>query len=129
MKHVRHDDFVEYVCERLAPLGEVRPKRMFGGWGIYVDETFMAIVAFDTLWFKVDDGNRADYEALGARAFKPFADRDTVMSYREVPAEVIDDRLRLVDWARRAIDAAQRSASRKAPPRRTVGASRRKTPR
>lgn len=129
MKSVRHDDFIEHVCDLLAPLGEVRPKRMFGGWGVYVDEIFMAIVAGDTLWFKVDDGNRGDYEALGSRPFKPFEDRETVMSYWEVPAEVIDDRHRIADWARKACDAARRSASRKAPTRRRVGTAARKAPR
>lgn len=107
----RRDDFVEHVCDLLAPLGTVRPKRMFGGWGVYVDEVFMAIVAFDTLWFKVDDVNRPDYEREGSRAFRPWEDRDTVMSYREVPADVIEDRSRIVAWGRKSVDAARRSAT------------------
>jgi DNA transformation protein and related proteins len=112
MKVTRVDDFVEHVCELLAPLGAIRSKRMFGGWCIYVDEVPTGLVAYDTLWFKVDDGNRADYEAAGVGPFKPFPDRDTVMSYWQVPAAVMDDRRSLVDWARRAFDAAMRSATK-----------------
>jgi DNA transformation protein len=117
MKIERHDDFVEHVCELLAPLGVVRAKRMFGGWGVYVDEVFMAIIANDTLWFKVDDGNRAAYAAAGSQAFRPFPDRDTVMSYWLVPADVMDDRLAIVAWGREAIAAGERARTKKRPRR------------
>jgi DNA transformation protein len=113
VKGTRRDDFVEHVCDLLAPLGTVRPKSMFGGYGIYVDEAFCAIVADDTLYFKVDDGNRPDYEALGAGPFKPFEGKQMVMSYHEVPAQVMDDRRAMVEWGRRAIEAAQRSGTRR----------------
>ena len=113
MKLTRHDDFVEHVCELLAPLGAVRPKRMFGGWCIYVDEIPTGLVAYDTLWFKVDEGNRADYEAAGVGPFKPFPDKDMVMSYWQVPESVMDDRRSIVDWGRRALDAAVRSGTKK----------------
>jgi DNA transformation protein len=106
----RHDDFVEHVCELLEPLGTIRPKRMFGGWCIYVDEMPTGLIQDDTLWFKVDDGNRTDYEAAGVGPFKPFADKDTVMSYWQVPESVMDDRRAMVDWARKAHQAAVRSA-------------------
>jgi DNA transformation protein len=113
MRGTRRDDFVEHVCELLAPLGEVRPRAMFGGYGIYVDELFCAIVMSDTLYFKVDDGNRADYEAAGAAPFKPFAGRKMVMSYYEVPARVMDDRRAIVEWGRKAMEAARRGEMRK----------------
>lgn len=113
MKLTRHDDFVEHVCELLAPLGAVRSKRMFGGWCIYVDEIPTGLVAYDTLWFKVDDGNRAEYEAAGVGPFKPFPDKDMVMSYWQVPESVMDDRRSIVDWGRRAVEAAMRSGTKK----------------
>lgn len=106
----RYDDFVEHVCELLEPLGTVRPKRMFGGWCIYVDEIPTGLIQGDTLWFKVDDGNRADYEAAGVGPFKPFPDKAMVMSYWQVPVSVMDDRRAMVDWGRKAYDAAVRSA-------------------
>jgi DNA transformation protein len=113
VKGTRRDDFVEHVCDLLAPLGEVRPKSMFGGYGIYVDDVFCAIVASDTLYFKVDEGNRAEYEALGASPFKPFEGKQMVMSYYEVPAQVVDDRGAIVEWGRKALEAAGRSSTRK----------------
>jgi DNA transformation protein len=112
VKGTRRDDFIEHVCDLLAPLGEVRPKSMFGGFGIYVDEVFCAIVASDTLYFKVDDGNRADYEGLGGGPFKPFEGKQMVLSYYQVPAQVMDDRRAIVAWGRKAIEAAERSGSK-----------------
>lgn len=64
------------------------------------------------MWFKVDDGNRADYEAAGSQPFRPF-DSATVMSYWEVPADVLDDRAAIVAWGRKAIDAQLRSKAPK----------------
>jgi DNA transformation protein len=73
---------------------------------------FCAIVAHDTLYFKVDDSNRPDYEAYGAGPFKPFERKQMVMSYYEVPAQVIDDRWQMVEWGRKAIEAARRSGTK-----------------
>ncbi|MBX9965490.1 MAG: TfoX/Sxy family protein [Burkholderiales bacterium] len=108
----RYDDFVEHVCELLGPLGTIRPKRMFGGWCIYVDEMPTGLIQDDTLWFKVDEGNRADYEAAGTGQFKPFPDKEMVMSYWQVPESVMDDRRAMVDWGRKAYEAAVRSAGK-----------------
>ena len=109
LKGTRRNDFVDHVCDLLAPLGSVRPRAMFGAFGIYVDDVFCAIVAGDTLYFKVDGGNRADYERMGYGPFKPFDDKDMVMSYYEAPAEVMDDHRAILEWGRKAIEAAQRS--------------------
>jgi DNA transformation protein len=114
VKGTRRDDFVEHVCDLLAALGEVRPKSMFGGYGIYVDEVFCAIVMDNTLYFKVDGGNRPDYEALGAGPFRPFEGKQMVMSYYAVPAQVMDDRRSIVEWGRRAVEAARRSGTKRA---------------
>jgi DNA transformation protein len=61
-------EFVRYVCERLAPLGQVSARSMFGGWGLYVDNQFCAIVHRDTRYLKVDDMTRPDFEAKGCAA-------------------------------------------------------------
>src|SRR5688572_20471859 len=119
MKGIRRDDFVAHVCDLLAPLGAVHARAMFGGHGIYVDEVFCAIVAHDTLYLKVDDGNRADYQALGYAPFKPFDDKPTLMSYYEVPAEVMDRRTLFEQYAARALDAGRRAATRRASSPRT----------
>ena len=50
--------FASFVIECLQPLGPVSARRMFGGHGIYLHGTMFALIAYDQLYFKVDDGNR-----------------------------------------------------------------------
>jgi DNA transformation protein len=105
----RRNELADHVTEQLAPLGAVRARAMFGGHGIYLDDLMFALIADETLYFKVDDANRADYEAAGSTPFKLYADRATLMPYWVVPDEVMEDRARLIGWARKSVDAALRA--------------------
>jgi DNA transformation protein and related proteins len=101
---------LDRVLPRLAPIGEPRGRAMFGGWGIYIDDVFMGLIAYDVLYFKVDDGNRADYEAVGVGPFTYTGHaRPIEMSYWEVPSDVIADPDRLQAWATKALAAARRA--------------------
>ena len=99
-------EFVQYVCERLAPVGRVSVRSMFGGWGLYVDNQFCAIVHRDTLYLKADDMTRPDFEAKGCGPFKPFADKATILSYHEAPAEVLEDAAEMLVWGHKALNQA-----------------------
>ena len=86
---------------------------MFGGVGLYSGEQFFGIIAADELFFKVDDANRAGYEAAGSEPFRPVLDRPVSMSYWRVPIEVLEDPGELAVWARAAIRAAGEAPRRK----------------
>ncbi len=111
-------DFVRFVCEALGPLGgpggDVAWRRMFGGYGLYAHGVMFALVAWDTLYFKVDDRNRPAYEALGLEPFRPDPGKPLAMSYFPPPESALDDREELLAWARPALDAALAAASAKA---------------
>jgi DNA transformation protein len=85
---------------------------MFGGAGLYFEGLFFALVADDVLYFKVDDSNRADYESAGMGPFQPFPDKPYTMQYYEVPIEALENRENLYDWARKALDVAERKADK-----------------
>jgi DNA transformation protein and related proteins len=107
------DDYLYYVLEQLDEVGEVNVRRMFGGYGLYLDGAFFAIISRENvLYFKVDASTRADYEALGMSQFTP-------LHYYEVPVEVLEDRVQLAIWARKAYDVALRQAAVKTPKRRS----------
>ncbi len=106
-------DFVQMVCESLAPLGDLAVRRMFGGYGLYCDGLFFAIVADEVLYFKADDGNRADYEALGLRPFKPSDDKPVTLAYYPPPESALDEPEELMLWARPALAAAARATALK----------------
>lgn len=110
-------EFVEYLIEMLQPLGVIRPKSMFGGWGFYADERFFAIVAEETFYVKVDETSRAEFEARGLKPFRyeVRGELQASLNYYEVPAEAMDDREILCEWGRKGLEAAVRAAGQKKP--------------
>ena len=125
------EDYLQYVLEQLAGLGKVTPRRMFGGVGLYHEERFFGLIAGDTLYFKVNDSNRGDYEARGMSRFRPFPDKPYwSMTYYEVPADTLEDADDCVLWARKsvAIAAVATKAAATKPAVTKRGASKRVTP-
>ena len=102
--------FRHWVRDQLQPtVRGLRDRSMFGGVGIYAGERFFALLAEDRLYLKVDETNRADFEAAGMGPFKPFGHDGFVMQYYEVPLEVIESPAKLGAWATKAIDVAARA--------------------
>jgi DNA transformation protein len=98
----RNDAFVEFVCDQLRRLGDVRSRAMFGGHGIYCGDVFFAIVAGGRLYFKTNEQTRRRYVDAGKSFFRPKPDM-TLKNYYEVPVDVIEDDDELVAWAREAV--------------------------
>ena len=105
--------FREFVLDQLAGLDGLRARAMFGGVGLYADEVFFGILADDVLFFKVDDTNRRAYEAAGSSPFKPYADRAMTMPYYNVPIVVLEDGVKLGQWAARAVAVAKTAKTAK----------------
>ncbi len=119
-------EYVEHVLETMRAFGPVEAKAMFGGWGLYHHGAFLALVAQDVLYLKVDDGNRAAFEAQGLEPFEFVSKggKATSMSYRRAPDEALESPAEMARWARLGFEAALRAAARKAAP----GARARKAP-
>jgi DNA transformation protein len=83
-------------------------RKMFGGVGIYADGAMFGIGMGDSIYLKVDDESRAEFEELGSGPFRPNG-KQTVKSFYEVPAEVAANDTELAAWARRAVEAARAS--------------------
>jgi len=108
------NEFVEYLLELFESFGDVQAKAMFGGFGIYRRGLMFAIVDQDTLYLRVDDENRPDFESRG---LKPFTykrqGKEVPLSYYQVPYEAIDDADKLCKLAQKAFNAALRAAETK----------------
>jgi len=108
------DAFKAFVLDQLESLGDVVSRPMFGGVGLYRRGAFFGIIARDTLFLKVDDVNRGDYQKAGMTEFNPYADRRGSaqrrgsMSYYAVPVGVLENADELAEWARRSLAAAAR---------------------
>jgi DNA transformation protein and related proteins len=98
--------FVVDQLSRVVP--QVRARRMFGGVGIYSDEVFFALIADDILYFKVDESDRADFEARQMGPFQPYGSGGEVMQYYQVPDELLEDVEALRPWAEKALAVATR---------------------
>lgn len=107
-------EFVATLCEMLAPLGDVRVRRMFGGYGLSIDGLTFALIADDILYVKADDVNRAAFVEMGLEPFRPMPDKPTTLSYYPPPDSAFDDRDELLPWARSGFEAALRAAAKKA---------------
>ena len=100
----------EFVLDQLGRVAPgIRDRGMFGGVGIYADDLFFALIGDDTLYLKVDDSNRADFEDAGMGPFMPFGEGGEVMQYYELPADMLEEPDRLRPWVEKAIDVARRA--------------------
>jgi DNA transformation protein and related proteins len=105
----------EDIRELFAAFGTVTVRRMFGGAGIYAEETMFALVHDGVIYLKTDVHNAAAFEREQLPPFT-YATRDGkrgVMSYRRMPDRLYDDPDELAVWARGALAAARRGAARK----------------
>ena len=94
---------------RLAPMGPVAWRRMFGGFGVHLEGVMFALIADDVLYLKVDDRNRPEFEAAGSRPFTfERKNKPVQTSYWRIPDGVFDDGEALCRWAAGAHAAALR---------------------
>lgn len=114
---MKRSEFVEHVVETMRQFGPVEARSMFGGWGLYHGGLFFALIAEDTLYFKVDDETRARFDAEGCLPFVYNAkDGSYAMSYLQAPAETLESPPVMAEWSRLAYGAALRAAAAKKKP-------------
>jgi DNA transformation protein len=100
-------EFLSFVMEKLSPMGDIKSRAMFGGYGIFHEGLMFSLIADDILYFKVSDSNREIYEKAKS---KPFPHG---ISYWEVPTEVLEDNTQLHEWANISITIAREAAKKK----------------
>ena len=108
-------DFVDHVVETMRAFGPVSAKQMFGGWGLYHEGLFFALIAEETLYLKVDEENLARFEEAGLPPFV-YVTKDgdhMAMSYRQAPPEALESPVAMAEWARLGFAAALRAKNRK----------------
>lgn len=109
-------ELVDHCRELLAPMGAVRSRRMFGGHGLYVDELFVAIIAFGRLYLKADATTRPHFEAAACQPFVyDGAGKQVTLGYFTAPDDAMESPAVMQPWARLALEAALRGRAAKAP--------------
>ena len=112
---VASGSFAEFLREQLAPLGRVTMRRMFGKTGVFCDGVMFGMVTDDTLYFRVDDHNRAEFKE--AESFPPlnYEKKGAAidLAFWRAPERLFDEPDELVAWARAALAAARRVAAKR----------------
>lgn len=86
---------------------------MFGAWGLYCDDAFIAIIEDEVLYLKADAQTRERFRAIGARPFTYTArGAERQADYYTAPDEAIEDYETLKPWAQLALAAARRAKSK-----------------
>ena len=110
---VASETFADFLREQFAPLGGVSLRRMFGKTGVFCDGVMLAMVSENTLYFRVDDQNRATFKE--AEAFPPlnYAKKGQTidLAFWRAPERLFDEPDELMAWARAALAAAHRVAA------------------
>lgn len=100
-------EFRDFISEQLEAFGPVDIRRMFGGAGVFRAGLMFGLITDDALYFKVDDGNKADYEAAGTGPFVyEKKGREMSLAYWRVPEGLLDEADELAEWAHKAFNAA-----------------------
>lgn len=122
-------EFVAHLDEVFRSFGEVRARRMFGGYGLYHQGLMIGLVADDTLYLKVDGETIPDFLKAGSVPFE-YVKKGTAMkmSYYCAPPEIFDDAHLAKQWADKAYGAALRSRRRSGQPSGTRRKSQAATP-
>lgn len=100
------DSFKDYVLDQLRGLGRVEARAMFGGHGLYHAGIFFGVVYGGRLYLKTDEATRQGYVQLGMGPFQPN-EKQTLWSYYEVPADILEDDEALTLWAEQACQVAR----------------------
>jgi DNA transformation protein len=97
--------FKNSVLHQFHELGMVVAKAMFGGYGLYFEGVFFAIIADNRLYIKTTEETRPAYLEHGMSGFEFTPNQKNPLVYYEVPPVIFNDPSALAEWARIAINA------------------------
>jgi DNA transformation protein len=106
--------FVSHVLELMENVGPVQARKMFGGYGLFLQDLMFALIADEMLYFKVDTKSEQDFQDLNLAQFTyNKKGRVFAMSYYQAPEESLEDMDEMQLWGMRAFEAALRAAKKK----------------
>ena len=108
-------EFVEFIKEQLAPLGELATTRFFGGIGLTANGTQFGMLMDNSAYFVVDDTTRPTYKKMGSNCFSYITKKGivNVNRYFEVPAQALEEPSQLLALAIESMAVAKRTSTAK----------------
>lgn len=103
-----NEDYLHFINDQLSGLGGHETKPMFGGIGFFKEGLMFGMIGQDVFRLKADEINKSDFEERGIPRF--LSDKKTRgLPYYEVPAEILEDKDELCNWAKKSFEAAMRA--------------------
>lgn len=115
-----NSSFRSNVLEQFTAIDGIATRSLFGGMGIYRRGVMFALVVDERLYFKVNAGNKPDFQQAGSVPFiynrhdKKGENKLVTMSYWEVPPQVMEDKELFFQWAIKAYEAAVKAKNKEA---------------
>ncbi|MFT3816759.1 MAG: TfoX/Sxy family protein [Rubrivivax sp.] len=108
-------DFAGFLRELLEPLGPITMRRMFGKTGVFCNGVMLAMVRDNTLYFRVDEGNREVFKEAASLPPLDYVKKGASieLAFWRAPDRLLDEPDELRAWARAALAAAHRVAARR----------------
>ncbi len=109
-------EFAAHVVDLSQSIGPVYSKRMFGGFGIFLEGLMFGLIADNVYYIKVDDETRHEFEELDLQPFSyDKAGKKMNLGYLQAPEEAMEDIEIMSEWANKGFGAALRAAAKKKP--------------
>lgn len=107
--------FADFLREQLNPLGRITLRRMFGKTGVFCSGVMFGMVAENTLYFRVDEVNKAIFAEAASSPPLNYAKKGTLidLAFWRVPERLFDEPDELVVLAEAALAAARRVAAKR----------------
>jgi DNA transformation protein len=107
-------EFASYVVDLMQTIGPVYSKRMFGGYGIFLEGLMFALIADSVLYLKADKESEGDFTERGLEPFTYNKKGKLMkMSYYQAPEEALEDGEIMNEWGNKGYSAALRAAAKK----------------
>ena len=105
-KQTQH--LADHYVDQLSDWAKITTRPLFGAVALYRNGHVFAMAWHGALYFKVDNHSRGKYEAAGSSAlgYVSRGEDHALKSYWEVPADVVENREELHEWAEKAYEAA-----------------------
>lgn len=91
------DEFLLFVVEDQLADMDIVVRKMFGGYGLYLNQTFFGIIYRSCLYLKTHEKSRKKFITAGMKPFRPHK-KQTLKTYYQVPADVLEDAQELKQW-------------------------------
>lgn len=106
------NEFVEYIIDILSKTANIRARKMFGGYGLYANNIFFAIVVENELYFKTDSNLAEEFKLHGSLPFTYSKQNKLVsLNYHSVPPDIIEDNDKLISWFKKTLEVAKTKKS------------------